>query len=219
MSDLPVSLVWGILDRDALAAEIVLEIVDDLQLLLDREPTDDRLKYRANSDMMFANKAAVVDVDKHAHQKSASKGSFVIRIRSSTMKNSEIYLLAIHSIGHSAVSWNAVAKVFDIESTLETRSEEATERSDQRSKARHKQEMELIRRIRDRVELSRELVTHIVSGGSSRRRKKRGRRTIAERNLATGGQMTHSRQRKTGFGVHFMLLHALTPRSCTGQIM
>ena len=86
MSDLPVSLVWGILDRDALAAEIVLEIVDELQLLLDREPTDDRLKYRANSDMMFANKAAVVDVDKHAHQKSASKGSFVVRIRPSTIR-------------------------------------------------------------------------------------------------------------------------------------
>jgi hypothetical protein len=68
--------VWGILDRDALAAEIVLEIVDELQLLLDREPTDDRLKHRANSDMMFADKAAVVDVDKHAHQKSASEGSF-----------------------------------------------------------------------------------------------------------------------------------------------
>jgi hypothetical protein len=34
-----------ILDGDALAAEIVLEIVDELQLLLDREPTDDRLKH------------------------------------------------------------------------------------------------------------------------------------------------------------------------------
>ena len=42
---------------------------------------------------------------------------------------------------------------------------------------------------------------------------------MVERNLATGFQMTHSRQTKTGFGVHFILLHALTPRSCTGQIM
>jgi hypothetical protein len=60
-----------ILDGDALAAEIVLEIVDELQLLLDREPTDDRLKHRANSDMVFADKARVVDIDKHTHQKSA----------------------------------------------------------------------------------------------------------------------------------------------------
>ena len=71
-------------DRNALAVEIVLEIVDELQLLLDREPTDDRLQHRANIDMMFADKAAVVNVDKHAHQKSASKGSFVVRMRSST---------------------------------------------------------------------------------------------------------------------------------------
>jgi len=33
------------LDRDTLTAEIVLEIVDQLQLLLDREATHDRLKY------------------------------------------------------------------------------------------------------------------------------------------------------------------------------
>jgi len=122
-----------ILDRDALAAEIVLEIVDELQLLLDREPTDDRLQHRADIDMMFADKAAVVDIDKHAHQK-----------------------LAVHSIGHAAMSWNAVTEIFDVESTLETRSEEATKRCYQRSKACHKQEMELIRRIRDRVDLARE---------------------------------------------------------------
>jgi hypothetical protein len=85
MSDLPVRFGFGeISDRDALAVEIVLEIVDELQLLLDREPTDDRLQHRADSDMMFADKAAVVDVHKHAHQKSASKGSFVVRTRSST---------------------------------------------------------------------------------------------------------------------------------------
>ena len=64
------------------------------------------------------------------------------------------------------MSWNAVAEVFDVESTLEPRSKEATKRSDQRSKACHKQEMELIRCIRDRVNLARELVTHVVSGTS-----------------------------------------------------
>src|SRR6266702_1324955 len=70
--------------RDALAAEIVLEIVDELQLLLDREPTDDSLQHRTDSNMMLADNAAVVDVDKHAHQKSARRGSFIVRIRSST---------------------------------------------------------------------------------------------------------------------------------------
>jgi len=105
-----------ILDGDALAAEIVLEIVDELQLLLDREPTDDRLKHRANSDMVFADKARVVDIDKHTHQK-----------------------LAVHSIGHAPVSWNTIPEVFDVEGTLETRSKEAAKGSDQRSEACHEQ--------------------------------------------------------------------------------
>ena len=65
------------------------------------------------------------------------------------------------------MSWNAVTEVFDVESTLETRGKEATERSDQRSKARHKQEMELIRGVRDRMNLAWELVKHI-SGTPSR---------------------------------------------------
>jgi len=134
MSDLPVSCGFGdISDRDALAVEIVLEIVDELQLFRDREPTDDRLQHRADIDVMFADKAAVVDVDKHPHQK-----------------------LAVHPIRHAAMSWNAVTKVFDVESTLETGSKEATERSNQRSKASHEQQMELIRSIRDRVDLARE---------------------------------------------------------------
>jgi hypothetical protein len=66
------------------------------------------------------------------------------------------------------MSWNAVTEVFDVESTLETRSKEATKRSDQRSKACHKQEMKLIRCVGDCVDLARELVTRIVSGTSSR---------------------------------------------------
>jgi len=57
-----------LLDRDALATEIVLEVLDELQLLLDREATDDRLKYGADGNVMLANEAAIIDVDKHAHQ-------------------------------------------------------------------------------------------------------------------------------------------------------
>ena len=75
----------------------------------------------------------------------------------------DIYLLAIHSVGHAAVSWDAVTKIFDIESTLETRSKEAPKRCDQRSKACHKQEMEMIRCIRDCVDISWELITHTLS--------------------------------------------------------
>jgi len=122
-----------LLDRDTLATKIVLEIIDEFQLLLDREATDDRLKYGANGDVMLTNEAAIIDVDKHAHQE-----------------------LAIHSIRHAAMSWNAVSKVLDIESALETRSEKATKWCNQRSEACHGQQMELIRRIRNFVDFTRQ---------------------------------------------------------------
>ena len=62
--------------------------------------------------------------------------------------------LAVHSICHSAMSWNAVSEVLDIESTFETRSEKATKGGDQRSKTRHKQQVDLIGHKRDRVDLT-----------------------------------------------------------------
>jgi hypothetical protein len=39
--------------------------------------------------------------------------------------------LAIHAISNPAVSWNGIAKVFDFESTFETRGEETAEGSDE----------------------------------------------------------------------------------------
>jgi len=85
------------LDGDTLTTEIVLEIVDQLQLLLDREAAHDCLEYRADGDVMFANKAAVVDVGKDAHQE-----------------------LAIHSVCHTTMSRNTVSKVLNIKGALET---------------------------------------------------------------------------------------------------
>jgi len=69
----------------------------------------------------------------------------------------QIDVLAIHSVCHAAMSWNAVSKILDIESALETRSEKATKWCNQRSEARHGQQMELIRRIRNFVDFAREL--------------------------------------------------------------
>jgi len=96
------------LNGDALAAKIVLEIVDKLQLLLDCEPTDNRLKHRADSNVIFTDEAAVVDIDEYTHQE-----------------------LAIHSISHTPMSGDAVPKVFDVEGALETRGEKASEGRDQ----------------------------------------------------------------------------------------
>jgi hypothetical protein len=69
----------------------------------------------------------------------------------------QIDVLAIHSIRHTPMSWNAVSKILNIESALEARSEKATKWCNQRSEARHEQQMELIWRIRNCVNVAREL--------------------------------------------------------------
>ena len=51
--------------------------------------------------------------------------------------------LAVHSVGHAAMSRNRVAKVLDLEGTLQSRCEEATEWSDQRGEGSERQDMEL----------------------------------------------------------------------------
>ena len=89
---------------------------------------------------MFANEAAVVDVDKHAHQKSG------ISLVSAGPSNHGEYadVLAIHSVCHTTVPRNTVSKVLDVEGALETRSEKAAKWRDQRGETSHEEQMELI---------------------------------------------------------------------------
>jgi hypothetical protein len=53
--------------------------------------------------------------------------------------------LAVHTVSHTAMSGNGVTKVLDVEGTLQTRCEEATERSDQGSKGSENHDVELNR--------------------------------------------------------------------------
>ena len=55
------------------------------------------------------------------------------------------------------MSWNAISKVLDVESALETRSEKASKWCDQGSETCHEQQVELIGHIRDLVDLARKL--------------------------------------------------------------
>jgi hypothetical protein len=45
------------------------------------------------------------------------------------------------------MSWNAASEIFDVERTFEPRREEAAKGRDQRSEARHSEQVELIRRV------------------------------------------------------------------------
>ena len=59
-------------------------------------------------------------------------------------------VLAVHSISHPPMSRNAVAKVLDVESTLKSGGEKATERSDKGSKNGHDENVQVVGRVCDR---------------------------------------------------------------------
>ena len=59
------------------------------------------------------------------------------------------HLLAIHSVGHSAMARNAVSEVLDVECTLEPRGEEPAEGCDKGRKARHEEKVELVGYVGD----------------------------------------------------------------------
>ena len=60
----------GQVDGDTLAGEVSRQIPNKLNLLFDREPTDDGLENRADSHSVFADQTGVIDVGEYAHQES-----------------------------------------------------------------------------------------------------------------------------------------------------
>lgn len=62
------------------------------------------------------------------------------------------HLLAVHAVSHATVAGDAVPEVLDVESTLETGREEATEGRDQGSEAGEHEDVQLVRSVGDRVE-------------------------------------------------------------------
>jgi hypothetical protein len=64
-------------------------------------------------------------------------------------RQSRVYSLAIHPIGHTTVSGDRVSEVLDVECALEARGKEATEWSDQRGECGHYQAVDLEGRILD----------------------------------------------------------------------
>lgn len=67
------------------------------------------------------------------------------------------YVLAIHAVSHAAVPGDRVTKVFDVESSLEARSEEPAEGRDKRCECSHREDVQLEGCVRDRGRFSTEL--------------------------------------------------------------
>lgn len=59
--------------------------------------------------------------------------------------------LAVHAVSHATVAGNRIAKVLDVECSLESGSKETTKWSNERSKGRENQDVELHRTIKIRV--------------------------------------------------------------------
>ena len=65
--------------------------------------------------------------------------------------------LAIHPVGHSSVSRDRVSEVLDVESPLESRSEESSEGSEERREGGHHDGVDLEGSVRERREDESEL--------------------------------------------------------------
>lgn len=134
---------------DALVSEIETHALDELNLLISRQTSDGRLKDGAEVDLVQGDEGVVVHVRKEAHDK-----------------------LAIHAVGNATVARNRVAKVLDLESTLQARGEEAAKGSDERRKGSEVEGVKLYRSNSDgEVGLLRKEkeVGHVVSLGVEHR--------------------------------------------------
>ena len=105
-------------NRDTLALEVPLQVAHELELLRGREAADNELQNRPDGDVVLANEAAVVDVGEDTHEEpSQASPSVSVIVIYTAEENSDV--LAVHTVRHSAVSRDAVAKVLNVEGALE----------------------------------------------------------------------------------------------------
>lgn len=81
--------------------------LDQVQLLIIRQPINSTLNQASKRNLVNGNKTVIIHVSEKSHDE-----------------------LAIHAIRNSAMAWNGIAKVFDLESSFEARGEEAAEGCD-----------------------------------------------------------------------------------------
>jgi len=110
-----------------LVGKVSRQVPNQLDLFFNREPTDDRLENGADCDSVFPDQTAVIHVGENAHQK-----------------------LAVHSISHSSMPGNAVAKIFHVERPLKPGGKKATEWGDKGRKNGHDENVQVVGRVGER---------------------------------------------------------------------
>merc|ERR1719282_1298000 len=92
----------------------------NLGLLLRRQTRNSHLNNPADTTLINRNKTLIVHERKEPHNK-----------------------LTIHTVGHTAMARDGVAKVLDVEGTFETRGEKAAEGGDEGGEGGHGEDVEL----------------------------------------------------------------------------
>lgn len=100
--------------------QIFAQPLHHLNLLLDCQACNGRLNHPTHRGLVHGNKTLVIHECKESHDE-----------------------LAVHAISDSAVAWDAIPKIFDLEGPFETRGEEAAEGSDEGSEGSEDHDVEL----------------------------------------------------------------------------
>ena len=106
----------------SLVHEVLGKKLDKSDLLIRCEASDGGFENRSGRCLVDGDEALVVHEGEEAHDE-----------------------LTVHAVSHATVARNRVTKVLDVESALEARGEEATERRDERCESRHDKNVELHR--------------------------------------------------------------------------
>ena len=112
----------------ALIIQVLAQAFHDFHLFLVCQARDGSFHDAADTNFIDGNKTVIIHVRKGSH-----------------------YELAIHAIGHTAMSWYAIAKIFDLEGSLESGCEETAKRSNQGCEGCKNCDVELHRRNQESV--------------------------------------------------------------------
>ena len=106
--------------HDSLVKEVLGQALDDLNLLLDCQACDGILNHASDRGLVLGDEALIIHEGEEAHDE-----------------------LAVHAVGDAAVAGDAVAKVLDLEGSLEAGGEEAAEGGDERGEGGEDHDVEL----------------------------------------------------------------------------
>ena len=104
----------------ALVVQVLAEATDHLELLVDRQTINRGLDDVAHARLVYGNETVVVHERKESHDE-----------------------LAVHTVGNTTVARDRLAKVLDVEGTLQTRGKEPTKGSNERGKSSKPKNVEL----------------------------------------------------------------------------